>query len=130
MIAHKTISSGISCRSLRAAVPSRPAAAAPSRRSVVAHYIRDEEKQPFDIEQIEQKLEEASSRPTVSPTQTKLSPEQMEEVIFQLCSTYHISACVPHLLAVGKSASDCLISANMVDWLVFVNIPLAIKAAY
>lgn len=75
MIAHKAASTGIACRSPRVALSSRPAAAALNKRSVVAH-----QKQPFDIEAIEEKLEQPSSAPVNSPTQSKLSSPQMQEV--------------------------------------------------
>jgi hypothetical protein len=80
MIAHKATATGITCRGLRTALPSRPAAAAaPSKRSIAVRY-REEDRQPFDLENIEEQLEQVRSRPAGSPTQTKLSQQQLEEV--------------------------------------------------
>lgn len=67
-------------RGLRTALPARSAAAGSKPRSVIMRF-RENERQPFDLENLEEQLEQAQRQPAAgSPTKTRLSKEQLQEV--------------------------------------------------
>lgn len=84
MIANKTVSSSVACRGLHNGLPVRPVApfTSLSKRSNVLVRFRENERpaSAADVDQLEDKIHKGK------PTDTPLTPEQINEVRVHQCS--------------------------------------------